>query len=140
MTAVSIDPDSIEVTGTGIRLIGGRCAACGEIGFPRQDSCRRCGADGLAAVTLADRGVLWSWTVQRYQPPDPPYLPQPGEFEPFGLGYVELPGEVIVETRLTDTTGLRIGMPMRLTGLEVPTRDGGRATTFAFTPDEGQAR
>lgn len=136
MTVVSIDPDSIEVTGTAIRLIGGRCGDCGEIAFPRQDSCRRCGADGMAAVGLADRGVLWSWTVQRYQPPDPPYLPRPGEFEPFGVGYVELPGEVIVETLLTDTARLAIGMPMRLTRLTVPGRNGDCASTFAFTPDE----
>lgn len=133
-----LDPTSMTLTDTGIRLIGGRCEACGEIGFPCQDFCRRCGADGVVSHELTDRGVLWSWTVQRYQPPSPPYTAPAGEFEPFAVGYVELPGEVIVETLLTVTDGLRIGMPMRLTRHDVTCETGGRAATFAFAPDEEQ--
>ncbi len=44
------------------------------------------------------------------------------EFEPYGVGYVELPGEVRVEARLTeyDPERLRIGMPMELTLIPAP--------------------
>ncbi|KLO26624.1 DNA-binding protein [Mycolicibacter heraklionensis] len=141
MTAEPIDSAIMELVDGEVRLLGGRCADCGEISFPRADSCPRCGAGRVEPVRLADRGELWSWTIQRFPPPSPPYLPAGDEFTPFGVGYVELPGEVIVETRLTesDPDRLRIGMPMRLTGIEVQAETG-TATTFAFTPDEKEGR
>lgn len=131
-----IDSRIIEIVDGAVRLIGGRCGGCGEVDFPRPDSCRRCGGADITTVRLADRGVLWSWTIQRFPPPSPPYVPVGDEFESFGVGYVELPGEVIVESRLTesDATALRIGMPMVLTTLDVPTETGGMTTTFAFAP------
>jgi uncharacterized OB-fold protein len=60
----------------------------------------------------------------------------PEAFEPFGVGYVELPGEVRVEARLTenDPRRLRIGMPMELT--LVPAPGGSGTMTFAFRPVE----
>lgn len=142
MTAAAIDPDIMQITDGAVRLLGGRCESCGETTFPRPDSCRGCGGDRVVPVGLADRGVLWSWTIQRFPPPSPPYVPAGDEFTPFGLGYVELPGEVIVEARLTesDPACLRIGMPMRLTGLQVPDGTGGTATTFAFAPDDEEGQ
>ena len=58
------------------------------------------------------------------------------DFEPYGVGYVELPGEVRVEARLTeaDPAQLRIGMPMEL--VLVPAPGDGGAVTFAFRPAE----
>lgn len=137
MSLKPIDPEIMELAEGEVRLLGGRCGSCGEITFPRRDSCPSCGADGVQPVRLADRGVLWSWTIQRFPPPSPPYLPDGDDFTPFGLGYVELPGEVIVETRLTesDPARLHIGMPMRLTGVEVPAETGSVAITFAFAPE-----
>ncbi|MEZ0362363.1 Zn-ribbon domain-containing OB-fold protein [Mycobacterium sp. pUA109] len=138
MTVDPIDTDIMEIADGAVVLLGGRCQACGETHFPCQDTCRGCGATDMATVRLADRGVLWSWTIQRFPPPSPPYAPRGGDFAPFGLGYVELPGEVIVETLLTesDPDRLRIGMPIRLTGIEVLTETGASATTFAFAPTE----
>ena len=63
---------------------------------------------------------------------------RPGkDFVPFGVGYVELPGEVKVETRLTesDPDALTLGMEMEL--VVVPFRtddDGNEVVTFAFRP------
>ena len=53
-----------------------------------------------------------------------------------GVGYVELPGEVRVEARLTeaDPERLRIGMPMELVLIPAPAGNG--AVTYAFTPAE----
>jgi uncharacterized OB-fold protein len=89
---------------------------------------------------LGRRGTLWSWTVQCFPPKSPPYaVADPDEFEPYGVGYVELPGEVRVEARLTesDPSRLRIGMPMELT--LVPAPGGGGVVTYAFAPTEEAA-
>ncbi|BBZ24286.1 Zn-ribbon domain-containing OB-fold protein [Mycolicibacter hiberniae] len=138
MSADLIDTEIMQMTDAGLRLLGGRCQDCGDTAFPRRDSCGSCGADGVVEAQLAIRGTLWSWTIQRFPPPSPPYVPTGDDFTPFGLGYVELPGEVIIETRLTcaDPDRLRIGMPMRLVGIEVPTEEGTTATAFAFAPAE----
>jgi uncharacterized OB-fold protein len=64
---------------------------------------------------LADEGLLWSWTVQRFAP-KAPFFADGHPFVPFGVGYIELPGQLRIESRLTtaDPSKLRIGMPMRL--------------------------
>ena len=97
------------------QLIGSRCSACGIVTFPVQDSCPRCASTGMAEHLLPRRGRLWAWTTQEFPPPSPPYAGPTGDaFVPFGVGYVELEGEVKVETRLTEVDGLRIGMDMEL--------------------------
>jgi uncharacterized OB-fold protein len=120
------------------QLIGSRCGACGMVTFPTQDSCPRCGSTAMENEPLARRGRLWAWTVQEFAPPSPPYLGPTGDaFAPFGVGYVELPGEVKVETRLTESDPhvLTNGMEMEL--VIVPFRtddDGNEVVTFAFRP------
>ena len=119
-------------------LIGSRCAVCAMVTFPAQDSCPRCASTAMDEQRLARRGRLWAWTVQDFPPPSPPYSgPTGADFVPFGVGYVELPGEVKVETRLTesDPDVLTIGMEMEL--VVVPFRtddDGTEVVTFAFRP------
>jgi uncharacterized protein len=116
------------------RLIGSECNVCGTVTFPRQGSCPRCTADDVRERLLSPRGTLWTWTVQCFEPKSPPYAG--GEqFEPYAVGYVELPGEVRVETRLTDVDSeeLAIGMPMEMTLIPAPGDSG--AVTFAFRPE-----
>jgi uncharacterized OB-fold protein len=51
------------------------------------------------------------------------------------VGYVQLGGEVKVETRLTETNGLQIGMDMELVLVPFRTDDqGNEVVTFAFRP------
>lgn len=122
-------------TADGPRLIGTRCRNCGTVTFPRQDACARCAhADGEEHL-LAPRGELWTWTVQRFRPKTPPYT-GPEEFESYGVGYIELPGECRVESILTtaDPDELRIGMEMELTLIPVTGPGGEEARTFAFAP------
>jgi uncharacterized OB-fold protein len=116
-----------------LRLVGSRCRRCDAIAFPRQRSCPRCTCVEVEDHLLAPRGSLWTWTIQCFAP-KPPYVPSEGDFEPYALGYVELPGELRVEARLTeiDPGELRIGMPMELTLLEIP----GNRVTYAFRPVE----
>lgn len=132
-----IDPALIGGTEQEPKLIGSACRTCGTVTFPRGRSCPRCTSEDVEARELTSRGTLWTWTIQCFAPKAPPYLPGGvEEFEPFGVGYVELPGEVRVEARLTesDPERLRIGMPMELTLIAVP--GASDKLTFAFRPVE----
>jgi uncharacterized OB-fold protein len=134
-----IDPDVIGGTEEEPRLIGSACAVCGTVTFPRQRSCPRCTSEDVNSRELATRGELWSWTIQCFAPKAPPYLPGGvEEFEPYGVGYIELAGEVRVEARLTesDPERLRIGMSMELTLIPVP--GAAEKLTFAFRPADSE--
>lgn len=135
MTGASVPLD----TSTGEpRLIGGRCPHCEQLVFPHRERCPGCAREGVEPTPLPTEGTLWSYTVQGFRPPSPPYAGgEAEEFEPFGVGYVELPGSLRVESRLAADPGeLRIGMPLRLVPLEV---EGERL--FAFAPvTDGEGR
>lgn len=109
------------------RLIGGR-RDDGEIIFPFPSGDA---AQAMERVALSRSGLLWSWTLQGFEPKEPYCGPKP--FTPYMVGYVELPGEVIVESRLVGLTPqqARIGMAMRLA--IIPFDD--QRTTYAFRPD-----
>ena len=120
------------------RLIGARCADCGLVGFPAGPACQRCGGTEVTETLLSDRGTLWTFTTQNFRPPSPPYdgAGTAGTFQPYALGYVELP-EVMVEARLTepDPARLAIGQQMRLAIVPYSVRaDGTEVMTFAFAP------
>ena len=121
------------------RLIGSRCDTCGTYDFPAQRGCSRCTGSETTDVELDRRGTLWTWTVQGFPPKAPPFIgdADPDTFEPFGVGYVEIPGQVKVEARLTeaDPEKLEIGMEMELTLVPLTTDDdGNEIITFAFRP------
>jgi len=121
------------------RLLGSRCTDCGNHMFPVQSGCPKCAGSDTEPVELDRRGTLWTWTIQGFPPKSPPYLgnDDPATFEPFGVGYVELPGQVKVETRLTvsDPAQLQIGMEMELVIVPLTTDDAGdEIVTFAFAP------
>ena len=119
----------------GIALLGSRCDDCGAYTFPRQGGCPRCAGTSMRDVALARHGTLWSFTVQGFRP-KPPYTGAP-EFEPFGVGYVELPGQLIVEARLTeaDPDRLSIGMPVELRLVPFRRDEAGEPVlTYAFGP------
>jgi len=123
------------------RLIGSRCTNCGNHMFPAQDGCPRCTGSETERVELGTRGTLWTCTVQGFPPKAPPYIgdDNPLTFKPYGVGYVELPGECKIEARLTeaDPDKLKIGMPMELIFIPIATdADGNEVVTFAFKPAE----
>ena len=119
-------------------LLGSRCTNCDNYMFPRQSGCPRCMFDQQEDVELASTGTLWSWTVQAFPPKAPPYLGPVGQdFVPYGVGYVELPGQVRVETRLTvsDPEQLTIGMEMEVVLQHLTIDDdGSNVVTYAFAP------
>lgn len=113
------------------QLLGGRHLETGKITFP-------CPADleRFEPVKLPRKGKIWSWTVQRFRPKTPPYT-GPEKFEPYAVGYIELPDTVIVESRLVNINfdDLNIGLDMELTLEEFGTDEqGNKVMTFAFEP------
>lgn len=133
-----IDPDLFDWPAAEPALKGSLCGDCGEVAFPAARSCSNCGGENVSGVELPRRGTLWTWTVQRFMP-KPPYASDetPETFRPFGIGYVELPGALKVEARLTesDPERLAIGAEMALTFYTHRTEpDGTEIINFAFTP------
>lgn len=118
----------------GIRLAASRDRETGRTIFPaRPESDNR-----YDRITLPTQGKLWSWTVQRFRPKSPPYAGSEA-FEPYAVGYVELDGALIVETRLTDVDfeAIAIGMAMRLVPFPFALASGEIRTSFAFAPAGG---
>lgn len=115
-------------------LMGGKRAS-GEIVFPMPlgDA-----AEGVEPHKLSRRGRLWSWTSQDFLPKAPYEGPGsgPGEgppdFLPFLIGYVELPGEVIVQSRIVDARLEDLHLGLELEFCIVPFN--AHHDTFAFRP------
>jgi uncharacterized OB-fold protein len=134
-TTSAVQKSPIALVDGKARIVAGTCGACETVTFPFRERCPACGASEVAETLLPERGTLWTWTIQGFEPKSPPYVPD-GEFAPFAVGYVEFPGYLRVEGRLTesDPARLRIGMPMR-----VVTYDHAGALSYAFAPDHEEA-
>lgn len=78
-------------------LKGSRCDQCDNVAYPASQGCQRCGAEAMRPIDLGRRGTVWGFTVQRFAPKSPPYVPPAEGFAPFAVGYVELPEGVKVE-------------------------------------------
>lgn len=130
-----IAPHLLDMGEDGPRLVAGRHKTTGRIAFPLPQGGEAAHYD---EVKLAPEGTLWSFTVQRFRPKSPPYAGADDErsFKPFALGYVELAGEVIVESRIEidDVSKLKIGMTMRLAAVPFARDGGAQVVTYAFRP------
>jgi len=116
------------------RLIGGIQYDSGRIVFP-------CPDDGMfEPLPLSREGTLWSYTIQRFRPKSPPYA-GPESFRPWPIGYVELPGETIVEARLTNIEfdQIQIGMPLELTRIPLDPDAADSPLIPAFQPPRSGA-
>jgi hypothetical protein len=79
-------------------LLGNRCTTCSTVYFPKASFfCRNpdCSGEEFEESRLSRRGRIWSFTDAQYQPP-PPYIPPPGDYEPFAHAAVELAEEQMV--------------------------------------------
>ena len=137
MSSRAVAPDLFVERDGQPYLLGSSCGHCGATTFPQQDGCPRCTRSSMAQRELPRTGTLWSFTVQAFRP-KAPYL-GPEEFTPYGVGYVDLGGLVLVEGRLTenDPARLRIGQSVEVVLEPFRTEpDGTRVLTFAFSPTE----
>lgn len=119
-------------------LLASRCKNCGIASFPVAESCMACSGQDVEVEELPRRGTLWTWTIQQFMP-KPPYRSNetPETFKPYGVGYVELPGGVRVEGRLTESDPeiLHIGMEMEVVFAPYRTEDNGdEVINFFFRP------
>jgi len=121
-------------------LLGSRCNDCGIASFPASDSCMACSGQDVSVEQLPGRGTLWSWTIQQFMPKNPYRSNETMEtFTPYGVGYLELPGGVRVEGRLTenDPKKLEIGMEMDVVFEPYRVEDNGdEVISFFFKPVE----
>ena len=123
-------------------LLCSRCQDCGRATFPSQEGCAACCSTNVEVEELPRAGTLWTYTIQRFMPKRPYHSGEtPETFVPYGVGYVELPGGVRVEGRLTenDPDKLQIGMEMEVVFLPFRTdEDGCEVINFAFKPRQEQ--
>jgi uncharacterized OB-fold protein len=122
-------------------LIAGR-ASDGRLVFPyRRQLVVGAEREELERVELPRRGTLWTFTTQVFRPPSPPYAGEDDArtFEPFAVGYIELPGALRVEARLTeaDPDKLYIGQEMELRIVPFGhDHEGNEVMMYAFAPVE----
>ena len=137
MTGARLVDPTLFAEGDTIALAGSRCTKCGTVTFPGQQSCPRCTSADVVAHTLPTGGTVWAFTEQLF-PPKPPYAVQGADFRPYIVGYVDLDGEVLVESRIVDAVpgALRIDQPVTLV-TEAFTPDGD-LVTFAFAPIDNE--
>ena len=119
------------------QLIGSRCGECRAVTFQAQPSCPRCGAVAMERRLLPRRGRLVTWTTQGFLPKEPYAGGETAEtFKPFGVGLVDLDGEVRVEGRLTEANPAKLKFDGEVELVIVPFRTDGdtEVVTFAFRP------
>ncbi|MDP1819090.1 MAG: OB-fold domain-containing protein [Acidimicrobiales bacterium] len=134
-----IDPSIATWPGEAARLLGGRCDGCAVVTFPAPKGCPACGGGDVSQVELDPVGTVWTYTVQGFPPPAPPYLgpASPDTFRPFAVAYVDL-GSVLVEGPvLGDPSSVRIDDPVRVVFPVLgQDQDGNDVVAFAFEPIE----
>ncbi|WP_433203085.1 Zn-ribbon domain-containing OB-fold protein [Nocardia sp. CA-107356] len=115
-------------------LQGSRCTDCNTVAYPATTICARCVQPTAIALELSTRGVVWAYTVQRFPPKSPPYIPPAEGFSPFAVGYVELPEGIRIQAILEcdDFTEL-YRAPVHLVGTAPVPR-------FAVVPQQREAQ
>jgi len=127
----------VDDEGGKVRIIAGRNRTTGEAVFPMPLGVLEGDFD---RIELPTKGTLWTYTVQRIPPKNPPFvgINSPDEYQPFAVGYVRLGDELMIEGRIEgDPESLEIGMAMDSVSISFPTGDGAEMTTYAFAPANG---
>lgn len=73
-------------------LVGGACPHCGEVVFPKRDSCPKCTKMGMTVIPLSTQGEVYASTVVHFKPPlyEGPI--------PYVVGEVLVPEGAVVQT------------------------------------------
>ena len=116
-----------------VRLLGSKCGNCGEVSIGTNAVCLNCGSVQIDGLELSSEGVLWTYTIIRHKPPGGYLGPQ--DFEPFGLGLVEMPDGVRIMAPLEgDPESFQIGSKLVLKPWVLESADGEAYRAFRFAP------
>lgn len=118
-------------------LFGSKRESTGTVRFPAERPELFDDTADIVPLELSTEGTLYTFTTQEFAPP-PPYKGDrsPEHFNPYVVGYIELPEGVLVESLVVgaDASSLQMGQPMISTTTTLETADGQSFLTFAFTP------
>jgi len=120
-----------------VRIVAGKHLQTGQLVFPMPQGAEQ---EDYRRIELPPSGTLWTYTVQRIPPKNPPFvgINSPEDYQPYAVGYVQFGNEAMIEGRIVaDLDSLEIGMPMNCVKLSFPTPGGTDMTTYAFSPAEG---
>ncbi len=120
------------------RIVAGKHRQTGQVVFPRPQGAEE---DDFQRIELPPSGTLWTYTVQRIPPKNPPFagVNSPEDYQPYAVGYIQFGDQVMIEGRIAgDPDSLEIGMRMDSVTLSFPTPDGAEMTTYAFAPANGR--
>lgn len=132
MGKVAIAPDYFEVDDSGVRLKGSKCAACGEVFYPRRLVCAKCLHEGTDDVLLSTSGTLYTWTWVHV----PLFAKTDSTVSSYGVGQVDLPEGPRIQAILQgEPSDFAIGMSLTL---DVETLrqdgDGNDVVIYRFRP------
>lgn len=118
------------------KLIGSRCLSCDTIYFPQALGCRNpeCLNKSVEQTYLPHHGTLYSYTIQRYQPPP---LFRMDNWSPYALGLVDMNDGLQVMGMLTGVAldEIIIGMPLKLVVEPLyANAENGETLTYKFGP------
>ena len=123
-----------EMAGGEPRLVGARCLDCQALYFPQTGFCcnPQCQGKRVERFLLPGRGMLHSFTIQRYRPPA---LFRMDDWSPYAIGLVDLGGgiEVMGMLHAIPLDDIRIGMALKLVAEPLFTGDDGTPVlTYKF--------
>jgi len=126
-----------EMAGGELRLVGARCLDCQALYFPQTGFCcnPQCQGKRVERFLLPGRGMLHSFTIQRYRPPA---LFRMDDWSPYAIGLVDLGEGLQVMAMLSEIAldEIRIGMALRLVFEPLYTdAERGQVLTYKFAPD-----
>jgi uncharacterized OB-fold protein len=89
-------------------LLGARCRQCGQVIFPRRESCLNCLGHELEPIRLSRNGKLYTYTIV--------HMPSEHFTPPYAVGWIELPEHVRVFSQIRgwQEYPLEIGMDMKM--------------------------
>jgi uncharacterized OB-fold protein len=122
-------PGSLADTPDGPVILGGCCAACGALSYPRPKICASCLSEDVAEQPLATHGTLYTWTLVHQS--------RPGWPAPYALAYVDLDDGVRVLGPFDGTP--IIGARVRVTSGTLREEDGKALLSHRFAPAESAA-
>jgi benzoylsuccinyl-CoA thiolase BbsA subunit len=87
----------VPMDGTGLYLKGYRCKSCGQLDFPKLDTCPNCWGREYDMVPLSRKGILYSYSEI--------FVGSPLVKTPYIFGYIDLPENLRIFAQLEGEVG-----------------------------------